>query len=62
VATEAPGQAFRLWFDAVKRGCYRPGVAAIVFLQIFLGDKGYRRLADRAIGWLGPLWNRHGKA
>jgi glycosyltransferase involved in cell wall biosynthesis len=61
VATERPFAALRLWLNAVIRGCYRPGVAGIVFLQIFLGDKGYRQLADTAIGWLGPLWNRQAK-
>jgi glycosyltransferase involved in cell wall biosynthesis len=62
VAMDRPWAAFRLWLAAVVRGCYRPSVAMIVFLQIFLGDKGYRHLADTAIGWLGPLWNRKAKA
>jgi glycosyltransferase involved in cell wall biosynthesis len=62
VAMDRPWAALRLWLGAVMRGCYRPSVAAIVFLQIFLGDKGYRRFADTAIGWLGPLWNRQTKA
>lgn len=61
VAMDAPFAAFRLWLVAVLRGCYRPSVAAIVFLQIFLGDKGYRHLADIAIQWLGALWNRRTK-
>ena len=61
VAIDAPFAAFRLWLRAVLHGCYRPQVAVIVFLQIFLGDKGYRHLADTAIGWLGPLWNRRAR-
>jgi glycosyltransferase involved in cell wall biosynthesis len=58
VAIDAPGRALGLWLNAVRHGCYRPGLAGIVLLQIFLPDGAYRRLADRAIGWLGPLWNR----
>lgn len=58
VATISPWQAFRLWLNAVVHGCYRPGLAAVVFLQIFLPDGGYRHIADIAIRWLGPLWNR----
>jgi glycosyltransferase involved in cell wall biosynthesis len=53
--------AFKLWFGAVRRGCYRPSLAVIVLLQIFLSDDAYRRLADTAIGWLGPLWNRRAR-
>lgn len=44
--------ALRLYFAAVLRGCYRPGLAGIVFLQIFLSDRAYRRAADGAIAWL----------
>jgi len=35
----------------VLRGCYRPSLALIVFLQIFLGNAAYRRLANIAIVW-----------
>jgi hypothetical protein len=34
------------------RGCYRPSLAVVIFLQIFLSRTAYRRLADYAIGWL----------
>jgi hypothetical protein len=44
--------ALGLYLNAVLRGCYRPSLAVIVFLQIFLGRSGYRALADRAISWL----------
>jgi glycosyltransferase involved in cell wall biosynthesis len=50
------GQKFRalwLYLNAVLRGCYRPRLAAVVFLQIFLASKNYRALADAGIGWLG---------
>ena len=48
--------AFRLYAAAVAHGCYRPGLAAIIFLQIFLSDGLYRRVADAAIAWLGAGW------
>ena len=49
VATMSPWAAFRLWFQAVRHGCYRPGLALIVLLQIFLPDGSYRRIADKAL-------------
>lgn len=50
------GQKFRalwLYLTAVFRGCYRPRLAVVIFLQIFLAAKNYRALADAGIGWLG---------
>jgi glycosyltransferase involved in cell wall biosynthesis len=44
--------ALKLYLRAVTAGCYRPRLACVVFLQIFLSDHAYRRLADGAIGWL----------
>jgi glycosyltransferase involved in cell wall biosynthesis len=44
--------ALGLWAGAVARGCYRPGLAGIVFLQIFLSDRAYRKVADGAVQWL----------
>jgi glycosyltransferase involved in cell wall biosynthesis len=44
--------ALRLYLGAALRGCYRPSLAATIFLQIFLSDRFYRALADRAIAWL----------
>jgi GT2 family glycosyltransferase len=44
--------ALKLYLSAVFHGCYRPRLAAIVFLQIFLNAGQYRRVADQAIGWL----------
>ena len=52
VAQDRPLRALGLYLNAVLRGCYRPSLAAVVFLQIFLGRSGYRRLADHAISWL----------
>ncbi|HVV29051.1 MAG TPA: glycosyltransferase [Rhizomicrobium sp.] len=51
VARDRPLKALALYLNAVLHGCYRPSLAAVVFLQIFLGRTGYRRLADRAIAW-----------
>ena len=52
VARDRPWAALGLYLNAVLRGCYRPPMAAIIFLQIFLSRSGYRRLADQAIAWL----------
>ena len=52
VATVDRFGALKLYLSAVVRGCYRPGLAGIVFLQIFLSDRTYRRVADGAIQWL----------
>jgi glycosyltransferase involved in cell wall biosynthesis len=52
IVREQPLTALGLYLNAVLRGCYRPPLAAVVFLQIFLGRIGYRRLADKAIAWL----------
>ncbi|HEY5339290.1 MAG TPA: glycosyltransferase family 2 protein [Rhizomicrobium sp.] len=49
VVADNPLRALRFYLSAVLRGCYRPRLAAIVFLQIFLPDSFYRRIADRAI-------------
>jgi glycosyltransferase involved in cell wall biosynthesis len=42
-------EALKLYFQAIRHGCYRPKLAAVVFLQIFLPDAAYRWLADTAI-------------
>ena len=51
-------KALQLYAEALLHGCYRPRLAAIVFLQIFLSDSLYRRVADRAIGALGFMRKR----
>lgn len=45
--------ALKLYLAALVRGCYHPSLAAIIFLQIFLSDHAYRKLADLAIARLG---------
>jgi GT2 family glycosyltransferase len=52
VAVTKPLRALRFYLSAVFRGCYRPRLAAVIFLQIFLPDFIYRSIADRAIAWL----------
>jgi glycosyltransferase involved in cell wall biosynthesis len=52
VAQENPLAALGLYLNAVLRGCYRPPMAAIIFLQIVLSRSGYRRLSDRVISRL----------
>ncbi|MBV9548386.1 MAG: hypothetical protein JO256_01785, partial [Alphaproteobacteria bacterium] len=47
------GSAFLLFCEALARGCYRPKLAIVVFLQLLLTEPGYRRLADSAIRWFG---------
>ena len=58
VALNSRREALGLYLGAVRRGCYRPSLAAIVLLQIFLPDALYRRVADGAIAWLGAGWHR----
>lgn len=65
LAPSRPLAALMLYLNAVLRGCYRPPLAAVVFLQLFLGRAGYRHLADSAISWLHaglrektPRWER----
>jgi len=63
IAQTRPFTAFRLYLVAVLRGCYRPKLAGIVFLQIFLRDSLYRRGADRMIAWYrGHVWSRGDRA
>jgi len=52
VAIDNPLRALGLYLNAVLHGCYGPGLAGIVFLQIFLPDRLYRAVADGAIRWL----------
>ncbi len=52
VALDNPFRAFAYYLSALFAGCYGPGLAAVVFLQIFLPDRLYRAVADGAIGWL----------
>lgn len=58
VVMTSPMRALRLYLTALTHGCYRPRLAAIIFLQIFLPDSLYRRIADRAIGTMGAFTNR----
>jgi hypothetical protein len=51
-------KALHLYAEAVLHGCYRPRLAVIIFLQIFLPDSLYRHVADGVIGTLGRLRKR----
>jgi glycosyltransferase involved in cell wall biosynthesis len=44
--------ALRLYLTALRHGCYRPRLALVVLLQIFLDARKYRALADAGIRWL----------
>ena len=52
VATKNPLRALGMYLNAVAHGCYGPGLAVIVLLQIFLPDRLYRAIADGSIAWL----------
>ena len=52
IVRQRPLLALGLYLQAVLRGCYRPRLAATIFLQIFLGPAAYRRFADCGISWL----------
>jgi glycosyltransferase involved in cell wall biosynthesis len=49
LAANEPLRALGFYLGAAMRGCYHPRLAAVIFLQIFLPDGVYRRVADRAI-------------
>ena len=50
---EHPLRALGHYLAALFAGCYSLGLAAVVFLQIFLPVRWYRVVADNAIGWMG---------
>jgi hypothetical protein len=59
IAPSEPGAALKLFAGAVARGAYRPGMAAVIFLQVFCSDSLYRWLADVVIGrFPGAVWSR----
>ncbi len=49
VAVTSKWRALKLYAAALLHGCYRPKLAAVIFLQIFLSDGAYRAVADRVI-------------
>jgi glycosyltransferase involved in cell wall biosynthesis len=51
--------ALKLYAIAVSHGCYRPRMAAVIFLQIFFPDWAYRRLVDFIVLiFHGAVWSR----
>ena len=58
VVQTRPLTALGNYITAILRGCYRPGMAAVIFLQIFASDRLYRRMADWLIGARrGRVWS-----
>jgi glycosyltransferase involved in cell wall biosynthesis len=51
IAPSDKWKALKLYLTAVFNGCYSPGLAIIIFLQIFLPDNAYRNVADTSIAW-----------
>lgn len=49
LAPTQPLRALGLYLNAVLRGCYRPRLAAIIFIQLFMPNSLYRRVTDRVI-------------
>lgn len=45
-------RALGLYLAAALRGCYSARLACVIFLQVLLDARAYRRLANTAIGWL----------
>jgi hypothetical protein len=52
IAPTDKAKALALYLTALRQRCYSPGLAVIIFLQIFLPDRAYRLVADTGIGWL----------
>lgn len=51
--------ALELYLRAVLRGCYRPKLALTIFLQLFVPDRIYRRLADGVVTlFKGAVWSQ----
>ena len=55
VAVGNKAAALRLFVEAVLHSAYRPAMAVRIFLQIFLPDRFYRRLADSTLRKRPPL-------
>ena len=53
VAVTDRATALKMYLTAILHGCYPWRLAGIVFLQIFLSDRAYRKVADGAISRLG---------
>ncbi len=57
VVTTDALRALQFYLSALRHGCYRPSLACIIFLQIFLPDRLYRWITDGAISLLNATAN-----
>ena len=59
LAPHNKSKALRLYLTALRHCCYRPRLAFVVFLQIFMPDRLYRSLADGIVALVrGRVWSR----
>lgn len=58
IAPKHPLKALGLYLNAMLHGCYRPRLALIIGLQIFLSDSLYRRIADQGVAIVGASQRR----
>ena len=59
LAPAKPFEALELYIGAVARGCYRPRLAATIFLQLYCSDRLYRRIVDAVVThFKGAVWSR----
>jgi glycosyltransferase involved in cell wall biosynthesis len=59
LAPGKPWAALKLFAEAVAHRAYRPGMAPVIFLQVYCSDSLYRRLADLVVGrFPAAVWSR----
>lgn len=59
VAVQNRREALGLYLAALRHRAYRPRMAVVILLQIFVPDRLYRRFADRVIAiFRGAVWSR----
>lgn len=51
LAASDSSKALRYYLAALFAGCYRPGLAVVIFAQIFFSDGLYRKAADQTLRW-----------
>lgn len=59
VAASNVSAALKLYISSAANGCYRPRMALVIFLQVFMSDRTYRRLANLFVFvFRGAVWSR----